>query len=227
MDYNKTPGSGYNRMTPFMTEPISIASKPLVQRRATWLGRLWSRIVPPLSFEPSLEAQFRPWYVQHVRARIRKLIWIPTLALLGAMFVGGPIRDLRETILGADNQQAVDILRFVLIAPSCIVMLAVTYTRFYDRWFSLTTQIVTPIHAIGFVAIDVVMNTQGYSFSALMPLVVLGPYFLFGMLQAQAVRTVILIVAAYIIAGHLAGLGGGQRWFDTAVVIFASCMGAA
>lgn len=149
------------------------------------------------------------------------------LALLVAMFVGGPVRELRDTIFGAHNDRIVDLLRFWLIAPSCLAMLLVTYTRLYHRWFSLTAQIVAPIHAMSFVAIDILMNTQGYSFSALMPLVVLGPYFLFGMLQAQAVRTVVMIVVAYAIGGYLAGLTGGQRMFDLSVLIFASCLGAA
>ncbi|HWK74642.1 MAG TPA: GGDEF domain-containing protein [Povalibacter sp.] len=210
-----------------MTSPSSTAPGKPRRRRTTALGRLYSRILPPLSFDQPLESQFRRWYVEHVHARIRNAMWIPMLALLIAMFVGGPVKELRETIFGAHNDRIVDLLRFALIAPSCLAMLLVTYTRLYERWFSLTAQIVAPIHAMSFVAIDILMNTQGYSFSALMPLVVLGPYLLFGMLQAQAVRTVIMIVVAYAVGGHLAGLTGGQRMFDLAVLIFASCLGAA
>jgi len=210
-----------------MTAPSSTAPGKSRRRRATALGRLYSRVLPPLSFDQPLESQFRRWYVEHVHARIRNAMWIPMLALLLAMFVGGPVKELRETIFGAHNDRIVDLLRFALIAPSCLAMLLVTYTRLYERWFSLTAQIVAPIHAMSFVAIDILMNTQGYSFSALMPLVVLGPYFLFGMLQAQAVRTVIMIVVAYGVGGYLAGLTGGQRMFDLSVLIFASCLGAA
>lgn len=209
-----------------MTEPMPIATKPLAARRGSWLSRLWSRLVPSLAFDPVMEAQFRQWHTQQVRARIRNVIWIPTVALLVAMFAGGPIDELRNAVFGADHQPAVDLLRW-LIAPSCIALLVVAYTRLYAHWFSLTARIVAPVHALIFIAIDILMNTQGYSFSALMPLVVLGPYFLFGMLQAQAVCTAMLIVAAYVVGGHLAGIGGGQRWFDTAVVLFTSCMGAA
>lgn len=149
------------------------------------------------------------------------------LALLTAMFMGGPVRELRETIFGAQHDQIVNLLRFALIAPSCLAMLLVTYTRLYERWFSLTAQIVAPLHAIGFVAIDILMNTQGYSFSTLMPLVVLAPYFLFGMLQAQAVRTVVVILVSYVVGSYLAGLTGGQRMFDLSILIFAGCLGAA
>lgn len=210
-----------------MTAPSSTAPGKSRRRRTTALGHLYTRIFPPLSFDQPLESRFRSWYAEHVHARIRNAMWIPMLALLVAMFVGGPVRELRDTIFGAHNDRIVDLLRFWLIAPSCLAMLLVTYTRLYHRWFSLTAQIVAPIHAMSFVAIDILMNTQGYSFSALMPLVVLGPYFLFGMLQAQAVRTVVMIVVAYAIGGYLAGLTGGQRMFDLSVLIFASCLGAA
>ncbi|HWK75743.1 MAG TPA: GGDEF domain-containing protein [Povalibacter sp.] len=208
-----------------MTESIPIAPKPLT-RRPSWPSRLWSRLIPPLAFDPVMEAQFRQWYTQHVRSRIRNVIWIPTLALLVALFAGGPIDRLRGIVFGVDNQTAVDLLRG-LIAPSCVALLVVAYTRLYDRWFSLAARIVAPIHAISFVAIDILMNAQGYSFSALMPLVVLGPYFLFGLQQAQAVGTALLVVAAYAIGGYLAGIDGGQRWFDITVVLFTGCMGAA
>lgn len=209
-----------------MTEPIPIAPKPLAARRSSWQIRPWSQLIPSLAFDPVLEAQFRQWYTQHVRARIRNVIWVPTLVLLVAMLAGGPIDALRDAVFGVGNQTAVDLLRW-LIAPSCIALLLVTYTQLYDRWFFLAARIIAPIHAVSFVSIDILMNTQGYSFSALMPLVVLGPYFLFGIQPVQAVRTALLVVGAYVIGGHLAGIGGAQRWFDTTVVLFTSCIGAA
>lgn len=210
-----------------MTDPHSTPPRKPKRRRKTALDRLSARIFPTLAFDRPLELQFRRWYVEHVHVRIRNAMWIPMLALLAAMLAGGPVSELRDAIFGADNGRVVDLLRFGLIAPSCIAMLLVTYTRLYDRWFSLTAQIVAPVHAMSFVAMDILMNRQGYSFSALMPLIVLGPYFLFGMLQAQAVRTVVMIVTSYVLGGYLAGLTGGQRMFDLAVVIFASCLGAA
>src|SRR5437868_3229670 len=210
-----------------MTDPLSTAPRKSTRRRTTLIGGLFARAFPPLAFDQPLESQFRRWYSEHVHARIRTAIWIPMLALLAAMFVGGPVSDLRDTIFGVQNDRIVDLLRYGLIAPSCIAMLLVTYTRLYESWFSLAAQIVAPVHAMSFVAMDILMHTQGYSFSVLMPLVVLGPFFLFGMLQAQAVRTVIMIVVSYALGGYFGGLTDGQRMFDLSVVIFASCVGAA
>ena len=66
------------------------------------------------------------------------------------------------------------------------------------------------------------MQPQGYSLSSCMPLIVLAPYFLFGMLQAQAVSVSLIVVAAYGIGGYLAGITGPQRYFDVAVVVVRS-----
>ena len=195
-------------------------------RRRTAFGRLLARIFPILTFEEPLESEFRRWYAEHVRARIRNVIWIPVCSLLVAMLASGVFADLRETVLGP-QLAVMDVLRFVLIVPSCLALLAVTYTDLYSRWFSPVAQIVMPLHAICFIAMDVLMHRQGYSLSSLMPLVVLAPYFAFGMVQSQAVRTVVLIVGLYALGGYLGGLDSGQRTFDFAVVLFASALGAA
>lgn len=188
---------------------------------------LLSRLVPRLAFAEPLESQFRHWYAEHTRSRIRNAMWIAMGNLLIVMLAGGPFRAMRDAIFGADNQLIVDILRFGLIVPSSIAMLAVSYTRLYGRWFGLTTQIVAPIYAWSFIAMDILMHPQGYSLSSWMPLVVLAPYFLFGMLHAQAVRTSVMVVAMYAIGGDLAGVAGPQRYFDLFVIAFASIIGGA
>jgi diguanylate cyclase (GGDEF)-like protein len=103
----------------------------------------------------------------------------------------------------------------------------VSYTQLYERWFRLTAQIVAPLHAGSFVAMDLLMQPRGYSLSSCMPLIALAPYFLFGMLQTEAVRSALFVAAAYAIGGHIAGLTGPQRLFDVAVVAFAALLGAA
>src|SRR4030095_9473556 len=101
----------------------------------------------------------------------------------------------------------------------------VSYTALYRRWFSLTAQIVAPVHALSFVVMDILMHPRGYSLSSWMPLVVLAPYFLYGMLHAQAVRTALLIVLAYTVGGEIGGVAGPQRVFDVFVVILARASG--
>jgi diguanylate cyclase (GGDEF)-like protein len=188
---------------------------------------LASRFLPRLAFAEPLESQFRHWYAEHTRARIRNVMWIAMGNMLLVMLAGGPFRAMRDAIFGPGNELIVNVLRFAFIVPSSIAMLAVSYTRLYGRWFGITTQIVAPIYAMSFIAMDILMHPQGYSLSSWIPLVVLAPYFLFGMLHAQAVRTSVMLVAMYAIGGHLAGVTGPQRYFDLFVIAFASVIGGA
>ena len=198
-------------------------SSPLTGRLGAWLRRL----APELAFDEPLESQFRTWYAEHTRSRIRTAMWFAMGNIILVMLAGGPFRAVRDAIFGAENQFIVDILRFAVIAPTAAAMLIVSYTTLYERWFRLTAQIVAPLHAGSFVAMDLMMQQRGYSLSSCMPLIVLAPYFLFGMLQAEAVRTAAIVAVAYAVGGHLAGVAGPQRTFDVAVVIFAAMLGAA
>ncbi|HEY5810984.1 MAG TPA: GGDEF domain-containing protein [Povalibacter sp.] len=206
--------------------PAQAGSRPARQRRSA-VGRLVARIFPVLTFAQPMEAEFRRWFAEHVRARIRNAMWIPMCSVLLVVLGGGLLSDMRAAVLGHGHDTLVDILRFAVIAPSCIAMLAVTYTDLYTRWFSRVTQVVVPVQACGFIVIDVLMHKQGYSLSSMMPLVVLAPYFLFGMVQAEAVRTMLLVVITYALGGYVGGLDGGQRTFDLAVVLLAGALGAA
>jgi diguanylate cyclase (GGDEF)-like protein len=191
------------------------------------VGALLSRLVPRLSFAEPLESEFRRWYAEHTRSRIRNAMWIAMGNMLVVMLAGGPFETMREAIFGAENKLIVDVLRFGFVVPSSIAMLVVSYTALYRRWFAVTTQIVASVHAMSFVVMDILMQPRGYSLSSWIPLVVLAPYFLYGMLHAQAVRTAVLIVASYAIGGFAAGLDGPQRYFDVFVIAFSAAIGGA
>ena len=191
------------------------------------LGNLVARLVPRLTFDEPLESEFRSWYSEHTRSRIRNAMWIAMGNMLAVMLAGGPFREMRIAIFGPENQLIVDVLRFGFIVPTSLAMLLVSYTTLYRRWFSVTAQVVAAVHALTFVVMDILMQPRGYSLSSWMPLVVLAPYFLYGMLHAQAVRTALLIVLAYGIGGWVAGISGPQRLFDLFVMCFACVIGGA
>jgi diguanylate cyclase (GGDEF)-like protein len=207
-----TPGSG-----------TSTAKKSTAGRA----GTLLSRCMPRLAFDEPFESQFRHWYSSSARARVRNSMWIAMAGILVVMLAGGPFHELRTVVFGAGNAALVDLLRFGLIAPTCIAMLMVCYSDLYERWFDVTTQLVAPIQAVCFVVMDILMQPRGYSLSSWMPLVVLAPYFLFSMLHGPAARTSVVVVTAYIVGGMLAGLDGPQRYFDTFVITFTATIGAA
>ena len=72
-------------------------SRPVRQRR-TALGRLLARIFPSQTFAGPLEGQFRRWYSDNVRARIRSVVWLPLASLLIAVLAGGPFGELRAAL---------------------------------------------------------------------------------------------------------------------------------
>jgi diguanylate cyclase (GGDEF)-like protein len=176
------------------------------------LGRLW----PRLSFDEPLETQFRQWYVNSVRSRMRHTVWIVMLGLIVTMLAGGPFERMREAIFGTDSW-VITALRYGLLLPSCLALLVVTHSRLYEKWYTLTTQIVLPVHAVCFTVMNAIMHSHGYSLASWMPLVVVAPYFLFGMMYEPAVRTSLIVMAIYGGGSYLADLTGGQHYFDLLV----------
>ena len=211
---------------PCTVDVSSAGSQPARARRSS-LGRRLSRLFPSLTFEKALEAKFNRWYAGHVRARIRNLTWLPLVALLLTLFAGGPFGDLRLAILGSEPGPLLDIVRFGLVLPSCALLFGVTYSRLYTRWYALAAQIVLPLQALSLVLLDRAMEPSGYSLSAVMLLLALGPFFLLGMSQAQALRTVAAIIGVYVAAAFIGGPVSGQRVFDLSVLLFTACIGAA
>ena len=199
----------------------------MIRQFAARLCDLVARFTPRLTFDEPLESEFRRWYAEHTRSRVRNAMWLAMGNMLVVMLAGGPFREMRTAIFGPENELFVDVLRFGFIVPSCLAMLLVSYTELYRKWFGITAQIVALVHALSFVVMDILMHPRGYSLSSWMPLVVLAPYFLFGMLHAQAVRTALLVVFAYAIGGELAGVTGPQRVFDMFVLAFACAIGGA
>ena len=191
------------------------------------LRRRLGLIHPSLNFAAPLEAQFRQWYALQSRTRVRGSILVVMLPLLFVTLAPGPFASLRRALFGSGQEQFVDLLRFGVVLPSTALLIFVTYTKLYDRYFRAVVQIVVPLHAACFVALEVLMRSQGYSLASYMILVVLGSYFVFGLLYEQALRTALLILVTYALGGSLAGVSGPQWHFDLIVMSLAMLMGAA
>ena len=74
--------------------------------------------MPRLTFDEPLESEFRRWYSEHTRSRVRNAMWIAMGNMLVVMLAGGPFREMRNAIFGPENQLIVDVLRFGFIVPS-------------------------------------------------------------------------------------------------------------
>jgi diguanylate cyclase (GGDEF)-like protein len=141
--------------------------------------------------------------------------------LLLIMTISVATPTLRSEVFGERHTLLLQLLAFGLMLPTCIAVLAVAYSKLYLRWFALLTQVVAPLHAVGFVTMHALMQPQGYSLSSWMAVVVAAPYFVFGMLYGQAVRTSLIMVAIYAVGSAWAGLYGPQHYFDLGVAVLA------
>jgi diguanylate cyclase (GGDEF)-like protein len=183
-------------------------------------------VLPRLSFPEPLESEFRQWFASRVRWRIRATLWLAMGNILLVVFALGPFTSIRHQLFGPDRDGIVAALAGILSATSVLALILVSVPRF-AKSYDFAAQIIAPVQAMCFVVIDVLMQRQGYSLAAWMPLVVIAPYFIFGMLHVEAARSSMICVAAYLVAGELGGLGSFQRGLDVSITAFASVLGGA
>lgn len=193
-------------------------------RRRAFRERI-GRLLPPLTFAQPLESQYRNWHIEHARERVQISMFPAMGVILILALAGGPVAEMRHTLFAADQQQVVDLLRFAVILPTCAAMLLVTYTKVYSRWLPFTAPLVAMIQGLCLIIFDLLMRRQGYTLSAVMPMLVLSAYMLFGMMHIQATVIASLLVAAYGFSGWVAGINSGQRLFDVAMTCFALVLG--
>jgi diguanylate cyclase (GGDEF)-like protein len=185
------------------------------------------RCVPHLSFAEPLETQFREWYSSRVRWRMRSTLWLAMGNIFLMLFVAGPFSTLRGYLFGAEHDQLVTGLGVTLLATSAIALLIVSRPRLYKKYYDIAAQIIAPVQALCFAGLDVLMQQRGYSLGAWMPLVMIAPYFLFGMMHIQAAWSSFLSLIAYVVVGEIGNVNDGQRWLDIGIAAFASTLGAA
>ncbi len=183
------------------------------------------RWLPSLVFSEPLESHYRQWHAGHSRERVKYTMAPAMVLLLILALAGGPVADLRATLFSPEQFPIVDALRYGVIAPSCILMLLVTYSSLYQRWMRIAAPVVVVLQGLCMVWFDLMMNQQGYSLSAIMPMMVLSAFMLFGMLQRPAALCATTLVLAYALAGWLGGVSHGQHLFDVAISAFALLLG--
>jgi diguanylate cyclase (GGDEF)-like protein len=195
---------------------------------------LWARLravlvrsLPQLSFDEPQESAFREWYASRVRWRMRSTLWLAMGNISLVLIAAVPLSSLRDQIFGSEQERLVTWLGIALLATSALALLIVSRPRLYKRYYDAAAQVIAPAQALCFVTIDVLMQQRGHSLSAWMPLVMIAPYFLFGMMYYQAARCSLLALVAYGIAGGIGNVNDAQRWLDIGIAAFASILGAA
>jgi diguanylate cyclase (GGDEF)-like protein len=187
---------------------------------------LYRRLFPALRFPSEQESEFRRWHHTHTRAQVRRNLWAPLSMLLLAVYAPGPFATFRELILGSQPILATRVICFAVLGPAALALLVIAYSRLYQRFYRAAANLIVPLQACCFVALDVAVRPQGFALSTWMVLVVIGPYFMFGLSHKAAIRTGLLVICSYGAIGYFGGLDGGQWRLDFAVMCFASYLAA-
>lgn len=157
---------------------------------------------------------------------MRSTIWLAMGNIVLVAGLAGPLFGIRDRLFGNDNAGLATGLGVTLLISSILALLIVSRPFLYRRYYDATAQLIAPVQAVCFAILDVLARKHGYSLAAWMPLVMIAPYFLFGMMHYQAARCSMLALLAYIVTGELASLNDAQRWLDIGVAAFASMLGA-
>ncbi|HTE40621.1 MAG TPA: hypothetical protein VK629_07320, partial [Steroidobacteraceae bacterium] len=207
-----------------MSRPPNASQSDMSSRVSSW-AQAWAHLRAGKknpSFDAVTEREFRGWYQNFVRGRVRASGWMPLVTLMLVFYAPGPFADLREAWFGVSYPLAIEIIRFGIVLPTTLVFVAITYSNLYQRFYLIAAQIVAPLHATCFIAMDVMMRPQGYSLGSWLVLVVLGSYFMYGLLLHQGIRNALTILAIYAAMGVRAGLDTPQWRMDLAATAFAA-----
>ena len=178
-----------------------------------------------MMFSPEMEAEFRRWYLCQIKSRVRTMMWWSAIALLSFWLMPSSFWELGFTSIDERRHLVVDVLRFGVLLPSALVMLAITYTPLYTRWYLTAVQIVAPLNIIAFITMDILVRPRGISLTAWIMLGTLACYFMYGMTARASLRSAALALTAYIVLGLSTGIDSVQWRLDLSAIAFAACLG--
>ena len=176
-----------------------------------------------LRFTPGLEQEFRDDYLTINRAQLRV-----NLAL--AMVLMGAFAILDRMLLEASTQRLPDILRFGVVVPLILVLIAATYSTAYLRLYPVLVKVAMPAAAISVVIIEAIAARAGVElvFSTLV-ITTIYAYFLVGMRFYAAFCSNLALLAGYLALGLWMDppLPAHQLVYSFSVLLLAHMIGAA
>ena len=179
-------------------------------RRKTW----------SLRFEPALEREF---FAQQ-SASARRWVRMSTLLALSTT-LGFAVID--HWILGLQNPVP-DVVRFGLQLPIVLIVIALTSSRFYERWYASAIQIAAPLFGLGLVVMAAYAPAlQVPLVGARLLLVTFFFYFMLGMPLGVAVRSNLIVVSGYAVASLIGAIAGPVAVYQMFALLCANLIGAA
>ena len=173
-----------------------------------------------LRFEPPLESEFRIARAEASRRQIRYNLLL-AVVLIGAFAI------MDRWLLGDASQLVPDVLRFGVLVPLIALAIASTYSHAYVRLYPLLMQFVAPVAGVCVVLIEIRAARSGvHLVFATLVITTIYLYFLVGMLFHAALRSNLLVLAAYVAIAWTAQLQGQQLAYSVMVLALANMVGA-
>jgi diguanylate cyclase (GGDEF)-like protein len=174
---------------------------------------------PRLTFEQTLEQEFRRVFLARSLTQVRRNLWIAAVFVIG-------ISWLTHMVLDVQVSRQLDAIRFAVFGPILIFGLALVHSPWYSRLYPAACQIAVPIFGAGIVYIAVIAATHGVSLIATVVLVTIYIYFMMGMRFYPAMVSAWLVFASYFVAAFAFGVRPSQILIDGGVLLCANVVGA-
>jgi len=171
--------------------------------------------------EPELEHQFLLSYRTAARPWIRMSLVVALSTVLGFTVID-------HWLLVGPRLAPPDIWRFGLQLPLVLIMMVLTAPRLYLRWYQVSVQAAAPLFGVGTVLMAVEATpAQVPVIAARLLLVAFFVYFMLGLSFSAALRTNLLLIAAYAAAALLGAIATPVAIYSLWVLLCANLIGGA
>ena len=171
--------------------------------------------------EPELEHQFLLSYRAAARPWIRMSLVVALSTVLGFTVID-------HWLLVGPRLVRPDIWRFGLQLPLVLIMMVLTAPRLYLRWYQVSVQAAAPLFGVGTVLMAVEATAAQLPLvAARLLLAAFYFYFMLGLSFSAALRTNLLLIAAYATAALLGAIATPVAIYSLFVLLCANLIGGA
>jgi diguanylate cyclase (GGDEF)-like protein len=171
--------------------------------------------------DPQLEQQFLLTYRVSARRWVRMSLIVALSTTLGFAIID-------HALLVGPRFAPPDAWRFGLQLPLVIIMLVLTTPRWYSRWYQPAIQVAAPLFGVGTVIMAIEATPQQLPLvAARLVLAAFYFYFMLGMTFGAALRTNLLLIAAYAGAAVFGAIAPTVAIYSLFVLFCANLIGGA
>jgi len=195
--------------------PSDELASPLESAAALQLRRGF----PWLRFEGALEAEFRRIHRTQILKQVRVNLWLALLLVVAFAVMG-------HMLLPHGPDLVLDAVRVGIFLPLIVLTLVIAHSPLQERVLAPMIAVFAPAFGISVVLLELMASRFNITFFAAVVLAVIYTYFLVGLFFYAAVRSALLVMAAYIAGAVIFELPFVQAMYNTLVLLFANIIGA-